>query len=574
MYTNHVNIQIIISLLKQHNIKHLVLSPGTRNAPLVHSVETDSFFTCYSIVDERSAAYFALGLSASIDAPVCLSCTSSTAACNYLPAIKEAYEKHIQLIALTADRDRHLLYQMEDQMIDQVNMYKGYTKCSVNLPAVKCDDDIWFCERSINKVILELDHHGKGPVHINFEVSKIGNFSTKQLPVYRKITRVESFADARMLKNYQEKLACKKRILVLCGEYYSQSDELEKLLKEFAQKYNAVISYDYFSNITNDAFLKTVMITEAMDAEEFKKFLPDLVITIGSHVWSFIKYKLRHNGRMFEHWRISSDGEVIDGFKALTNVFECPPEAFFKAMNQVESSNNDNQYYQLWKNRINSVCYPDLKFTNFSVVRDFIKQIPDGSLLHLSILNSTRLINFWSLGSNVRCFSNLGADGIDGSISTFLGQSNVNDKLSFLVIGDLSFLYDLNATLIQLHENQRILLINNFAGGEFHTNFGLDSISTLNQHIAAGHHTKLAAWISMLNVKYLCASNQQELNESLKVFVSKSEVPIILEVFTDADTDAKTLKKFYSINRTHTNKTFVKKFIYKALRVLKLKRKI
>lgn len=574
MYTNLINVQIIISLLKQHNIKHLVLSPGTRDVPLVHSVEMDPFFTCYSIVDERSAAYFALGLSAALDEPVCLSCTSSTATCNYLPAIKEAYEKHIQLVALTADRDMRRLYQMEDQMIDQVDMYKNFTRCSVDLPIVYRDDDIWFCERSVNKALLELNHHGKGPVQINFQVTDIGDFSVKELPIYRKITRVEDCGIPEVQKEYQEKLAVKKRILVICGEHYSKSDELMTLMKEFYDKYNVVVSYDYFSNVTNDAFLKTVMITEAMDDDEFKKFLPDLVITIGSHVWSFIKYKLRDNCKSFDHWRISPDGEAIDGLKALTNVFECTPEAFFKSMNQGVLSKNNNQYYQLWKTRIDSIYYPDLKFSNFSVIRDFTKQIPDGSLLHLSILNSTRLTNFWPMGSNVRCFSNLGADGIDGSLSTFLGQSSISsidNKLSFLIIGDLSFLYDLNATLMQLHKNQRILVINNFAGGEFHTNFGLDYMSTLNQHVAAGHHTKISKWVSMMNVKYLSASNQHELDESLKVLVSDSEIPIVLEAFTDANTDSQILKEFYSINIRITSKTFIKKCVKKILRVLKLK---
>jgi 2-succinyl-5-enolpyruvyl-6-hydroxy-3-cyclohexene-1-carboxylate synthase len=566
MYTSLVNVQIIISLLKQNNIMHLVLSPGTRNVPFVHSVETDPFFTCYSIVDERSAGYFALGLSEALDEPVCISCTSSTATCNYLPAMKEAQKNHIQLIALTADRDMRFLYQMEDQMINQENMYKRYTKCSINLPVIRDDDDIWFCVRNVNKALLELNHYEKGPIQINYQVAAIGNFLVKELPVFRKMDRIEEENVPIVRNEYQEKLASKKRILVLCGEHYDRSDELKELLKNFLQKYNAVISYDCFSNVTSDSFLKTVLVTEAMDNDEFEGFLPDLVITVGIHIWSTIKYKLKDYGKKIEHWHIAKDGQVVDGLKALTSIFECTPALFFKSMNQGRVSQNDNKYYCLWKKRINLVRYPKLRFTNFSIIRDFAMQIPEDSLLHLSILNSVRLINFCALKSQVRCFANLGADGIDGTLSTFLGQSNMEDELSFLIIGDLSFLYDLNASLMQLKRNQRILVINNFAGGEFYTNFGLDCFTTLNKHIAAGHHTKISEGISMMNATYLSASNQLELNENLKIFVSDSQEAIIMEVFTDADTDSKVLKQFYRMNKKNTVKTFVKKGVRKVFK--------
>ena len=112
MYSNIPGVQILLSLLKQHNIKHLVISPGTRNTALVHSVECDDFFTCYSVVDERSAGFFALGLSEELDVPVCVTCTAATATCNYMPAIKEAYERNIQLIALTADQDTYSKFHM------------------------------------------------------------------------------------------------------------------------------------------------------------------------------------------------------------------------------------------------------------------------------------------------------------------------------------------------------------------------------------------------------------------------------------------------------------------------------
>ena len=168
MKTNIQAVQIIVSLLKQHNIRHIVISPGTRHVPFVHCVEVDSFFTCYSIVDERSAAYFALGLSEALDAPVAFACTSSTAACNYMPAMQEAYERGIQLIALTSDKARYRRYHGISQCIDQVNMYQPFVKMAVDTPIVENNEDYWYCNRCVNEVLLELNHHGKGPVQINF----------------------------------------------------------------------------------------------------------------------------------------------------------------------------------------------------------------------------------------------------------------------------------------------------------------------------------------------------------------------------------------------------------------------
>lgn len=568
MYTNLVNVQVIISLLKQNNIRHVVLSPGTRNVPFVHSVETDPFFQCYSIVDERSAAYFAIGLSESLDEPVCVSCTSSTATCNYMPAVKEAFEKHIQLVVLSADRDYHYLYQMEDQMIDQVDMYRGYVNCSVDLPVVRTQEDKWYCIRQVNRALLELDHHTRGPVQINFQVINPKVFNCEKLPQYRKINRYVINDKETIWEELAERLMGKRRILVLCGQNWLESELLSKELSFFFEKTNSVISYDYFSNVSNDQFLKTVLITEAMEAEEFADYLPDLVITLGSHLWSFIKLKLRAYPGQYEHWSINPTGEIEDAFMALTSIFECQPEEFFSKINKYCNSKNDKQYYNLWKKRIDRVVFPEMPFSNFYAIKKLMSIIPDGSLVHLTILNSIRLTQFCDIRSNIKCYGNLGADGIDGSLSTFMGQSSENgERLYFLVSGDLSFLYDVNGTLIPLNNNQRFLVINNYAGAEFHKNFDTTAIPMIDDYIAAGHKTKIKDFVADLDVTYLSASSKEELEENMQVFCNSSDKPIVFEVFTDAETDAKLLLKFYAMNRDNSMRIKWRKLNHKIHRV-------
>ncbi|MCC8015493.1 MAG: 2-succinyl-5-enolpyruvyl-6-hydroxy-3-cyclohexene-1-carboxylic-acid synthase [Eubacterium sp.] len=558
MYTNLINVQVIISLLKQYGISKLVLSPGTRNVPFVHSVETDPFFKCYSVVDERSAAYFALGLSEASGEPVCVSCTSSTAACNYMPAVKEAYEKNIPLIVLSADRDFHYLFQMEDQMIDQVDMYGEYVNCAVNLPIVRNDEDRWFCIREVNKALIELNHRRVGPVQINFQVIDPKTFTCEKLPSYRRINL--NLPDKTDWSRLAKALSSKKRILVLCGLNWENCSELTAELEAFFKNTNSVISYDYFSNVRSECFLKTVLVTEAIEAEEFEDYLPDLVITLGSHLWSFIKLKLRAYHGSFEHWSISPSGKIEDAFRGLTNVFECEPYIFFRKINECISGSNDMAYYKKWKERIDRVKFPQIPFSNFFAVQRLMEHIPNDSLIHLTILNSIRLVQFCDVKNNIKCYANLGADGIDGCLSTFLGQSAEHkDKLCFLLSGDLSFLYDANGMEIPLAPNQRFFVINNFAGAEFHKNFDTKAIPMIDDFIAAGHKTKISDFVSDIDADYYSASNEEELLSGIERLCMPNSRPVILEIFTDAETDAKLLLKFYSINRDRSLKMKIRR---------------
>lgn len=191
MYTEVKSYQFILSLLKQYGIKHCVLSAGSRNLPFVHSVEEDSYFKCYSVVDERSAGYFALGLAQELNQPVVISCTSSTATCNYWPPVAEAYYQNVPLIVLTSDRDQRMVGHWEDQLIDQVGMFDRHVRKSVNLPVINDKDDEIYCQRLINEAFLELNRNGaKGPVHINVPTTTYNrSFIVNKLPKAKKIDR-------------------------------------------------------------------------------------------------------------------------------------------------------------------------------------------------------------------------------------------------------------------------------------------------------------------------------------------------------------------------------------------------
>lgn len=560
MYSTVKNVQILISLLKQHRIKYFVNSPGSRNTPLVHSIENDPDFKCYSIVDERSAAFFALGLSEALDEPVCVTCTAATATCNYAPAIKEAYDRNIQLVALTADREKYELYQMKEQLIDQVNMYNDFVKYAIDVPEVKDLNDEVYANRIINEALLELNHNGKGPIQINYSVLNWGDFSAKSIPKQRIINRIdEKNID---YKDIKEELENKKRIIFYIGMDISENDKLSILLNEIEKEYNCVVLCDNYSNINGEKFINASVLGECITKTEIEKMLPDLIITIGTVFYSPIRSFFSNPKYNFENWQVAMDGKINDGFKRLTRVFECSPLTFLENIKN-KSITNSNEYYDIWKKRMDKLKYDELGFTNFSVIRDFCKSVPENSIVHASVLNAIRISNYFGFKNNVKCFANVGADGIDGALSTYIGEANSTDKLSFLLVGDLSFLYDLNSIEYIDKNNMRILVINNYAGAEFYKNFGLKMIPTLDKHVAARHHTKIKDTIISENIKYIKAENQEELDKGLKEFVKTSDEPIIFEVFTDANTDATTLKRFWNKNKEEGIKGDVKKILNK-----------
>ena len=470
MYTELKPYQMIIGMLKKYNIRHCVLSAGSRNVPFVHSIEEDPFFKCYSVVDERSAGYFALGLAQELNEPVVISCTSSTATCNYWPPIAEAYYQNVPIIVLTSDRNPSMLGQWEDQMINQVGMYDRHVRKSVNLPIINDEDDIYYCERLINEAFLELNHNGSGPVHINIPMKAYNNsFNVKELPEVKKIDRVVIEDNESIWNTKIQKLKNAKKIMVICGQKSHVSKELNNELKTFFDKFNSVIVAEHMSNInlTESLNLNIVMDARYVTTKKVSEFVPDIIISFGGNIFSGIKEQLRKFYTQTEHWAIQEDGRVVDTFKSITNIFECSPEFFFNKCNNENNIKNDYIYYDRLKKYVNSVIYPEFEYSQVYAIQETVKRIPENSILHLSINNSIRITNFFKLNNNIKVYANIGTHGIDGCLSSFLGQAIATDKNAYLIIGDLAYFYDMNATRLRhIKKNVHILLINNQGGSE------------------------------------------------------------------------------------------------------------
>lgn len=580
MYTELKSYQIIIALLKEYGINQCVLSAGARNVPFVHSVEEDPFFTCYSVVDERSAGYFALGLAQQTGKPVVISCTSSTAACNYWPPVAEAFYQNVPLVVLTSDRDPALLGQREDQMIDQVGMFDRHVRKSVNLPIVKDDDDFRLCQRLVNEALLELDHREGGPVHINVPMKWYStSFTVSKLPSVTKIRRL-SIEDAHSVwEEMADRLRGYKRILVVCGQKSVPSRELKWQLETFFKRYSCAIAAEHMSNMHVEGSINTFVSMEGkyITPKKFDELCPELVISFGGNIMQGLKPQLRTEKKEFEHWLVSPDGMVCDLFGHLSTIFECSPEYFFRSMNDYagELSKADLTYYNELKTYSDGVLHPEFPWSNVYAIEKVAQGIPDDSVVHLSINTAIRAMNFFELPGDVRVYANIGTYGIDGCLSSFLGQATATDGPAFLVIGDLAFFYDMNALRIRhTRNNVRILLLNNRGGEEFYYN-GMWQNDKSDLHTSARHSTEARGWAESCGYRYLRANDKTTFNEGLPKFLGESDRPILFEVFTEMSTDAKAIFDFYDASRPHdavsdikrAGKDFVKKTIGKETAV-------
>ncbi|MBQ5399034.1 MAG: 2-succinyl-5-enolpyruvyl-6-hydroxy-3-cyclohexene-1-carboxylic-acid synthase [Ruminococcus sp.] len=588
MYTDLKNVSILISLLKQYNIRHLVISAGTRHIPLVFSVEQDDFFTTYSVVDERSASFFALGLIEKLRCPVAVVCTSGTAACNYVSAVNEAYYQQLPLVVLTADRNNYYTNQQEEQMVVQPGLYGKAVRRCVNLPVVRDEKDAWYCARLVNEALLELDHRVSGPVHINFPVEDnyplkdgIFSFGTDTLPKAVKINRLTASDSREKLEKKVRELK-DSRVLIFYGQYKPIDDEEKKQIERFVNMFNCVVSVDLLANMRCSKAIFTYPINSRLTADAMQSLMPDIVITMNAHTVSLLKARLKGYTGSFRHWHISRDGEISDPFRAQTDIMEFDNKAFFKAFSDTAEelgAEPDDSYFRLWSETVASLSSGlraeecELPFSETYIAQQFIPRIPSGSLLHLANSNSVRVANYFMTQEGVEVYCNRGTHGIDGSMSAFIGQSNVCDGLCFLLIGDLSFFYDMNALWNRYAgSNVRILVMNNSGGAIFHAPYYRkgEEFKRIDRHIAAAHCFGAKEWAQAAGFEYLKADDKESLGSALDRLFSESDRPILVEAFTDKDVDADTMMNLTkSLKQTNASSKLASKLPQPAKKALK-----
>ena len=535
------NIQILVTLLRDYGIKHIVLSPGGRDVPLIRMFENNSNqFVLHRVTDERSAAYYGMGIATQLRQPVACVCTSGTAASNFLPAVTEAYYTGIPLIVITADRYGVYLNHGEDQTIPQKHIYSGVIKMEVTLP----ESDGWRSDyqtrRDVASCILESTHNGFGPVHINVPVDNISvgaDIASQHwnlLPyIYPHIQRVSFNNGQTDMIRWVNSLKKSNKILVVYGQNILLTEKQKNNIRRFASKFNCVIVTDPISNLHGEYILMPHNMLQSISKDTFNKELsPDILISVGGKrlMNDPLTYKIRGGLGNIRHWAVTPDGKIKDFYFRLSSVIEATEDYFFEwfADNAGDIKNN-GVYYEKWRSMSEKYHAPEItQFNSLYIQSKFFPAIPKNSILHLGVGQTFIECRRFTIDDSIEVHCNMGTNGIDGCTSTFMGQCAVIDnKLCFLIVGDLSFFYDMNSIWNKpLKKNIRILLVNNNGTGLLRGH-NLQAVSSV-------HNTSAEGWVRSTGFDYISAHTKEEYENGLKLFFSnKAEKAIFFEVFCE-----------------------------------------
>lgn len=559
MFPTNNSVLQLVSLLKAHGVKRHVISAGSRHKQIEIALGCDPYFEIYSVVDERSASFFALGLIQKYNEPVGILCTSGTASSNYGSAISEAFYQHLPLLVITTDKPMRQQDQQEDQMIRQIGQYANTAKFVTNLPEINTSADEWHLNRLINEALLELDHHGKGPVHINIPIASYEDtFETKELPEYRVINRLSYSMTSEIATQYANSLANKK-ILIVLGEGQPMTDKQQNALDSFVKKFDCILLADKMSNCHHENVLENSLpLLLALSNADLAELKPDLIITCRAN-YSFndaFKGFVRRCGGGIEHWYVSPSGKVVDPFRSLSTVFEMEEFDFMARMVAESIKMADSfDYSGTWKLVSFSIDEPNFDFCHITAIGKLLKSIPKSSCLQLANSHTVRMAQFFDIDPSINVFCNRGTDGIDGSMSTAVGYAAPEDQLVFLMIGDLSFFYDMNALWnVHINKNIRIMMVNN-GGGSILTvpKCNYPDGSKLPAYIKARHNVTAKAWVEDRGFNYYSATNIEELEKGINALTdAASEMPVFLEVFTDNETDFRLVSNYFGLIRRTT----------------------
>ena len=537
--------QSILQLFKAKNIQHIVISPGSRNAPLTIGFTNDSFFTCYSIVDERCAAFFGLGIAQQIKQPVALVCTSGSALLNYYPAIAEAFYSQIPLIVVSADRPTEKIDIGDGQTIRQRNVFENHSLMNANLTENASAENDRLIQLAIEKA-----KKLKGPVHINVPFEE-PLYNSIDLPTYT-ATEIENLMEEESVNNFDPSLFYSaKKIVVLIG---SQDPQVinQKNIDFLAELPQTVVLTEINSNVHHPYIVSNIdtLITTFTD-EDFKNFQPDLLITFGGMV---VSKRVKAMFRAYppkQHWHVDSL-RAYDTFGSLTAHVKQSANSFIEQLKEgtsIKESNFAATIHQLMNERkaghqryLQSIPFSDLKAFD-----GIWKQLPQN--IHLQISNSAviRYAQLFETHPSVDVYCNRGTSGIDGSTSTAMGAAVASTKQTVLITGDISFFYDSNGLWNNyIPNNFKIIIINNSGGGIFRILPGHQENSTFNTFFETEHQLTAEHLAKMYGFKYVTAKNETELEMALKLLFTNNEEPQILEVFTPSKINRDLLRNYFT----------------------------
>lgn len=561
MYSDIPAAQTLVLYFKSKGVKNIVISPGSRNAPLTISFTKNSFFNCFSIVDERCAAFFAMGMAQHLQEPVAVICSSGSAMLNFYPAVAEAYYSDIPLVVVSADRPSYRIDIGDGQTIRQENVLERHIGYSANLK-----QDVSHATKTISKYgesllgnsqeevqvhnekeiakALAIAFDEKYPVHINipFEEPLYGRVEEPSIQIQN--IEIETGLGTPTEENWDElskiwSNSSKKMVLVGVNRHSVIEAEVLEML---ANDPNTVLFTETTSNLHHPDFFESIdsiiaPIEKSESREElFQKLQPELLVTFGGLIVSKkIKAFLREY-KPEQHWHIDTK-KANDTFYCLTKHIKINPNQFFKRMGA--NGSDESNFKTFWEHRKDNYekkrkdYLKEIPFSDFMAFDRIIKTIPKGYQVHLANSSTVRYAQLFAMDPSLQVFCNRGTSGIDGTTSTAIGSSIYSNMPTVLLTGDLSFFYDSNALWNKyLRPDFRIVLINNSGGGIFRILPGKEDTEEFETFFETSHQLSAKHLAKMYGFDHITAKNENELEAGLEEFYSSSERTKILEVAT------------------------------------------
>ncbi|PRP66885.1 2-succinyl-5-enolpyruvyl-6-hydroxy-3-cyclohexene-1-carboxylic-acid synthase [Nonlabens agnitus] len=556
MMTSVLHAQQIIQLFKKRDIKNIIISPGSRNAPLTISFSQDSFFNCYSIVDERCAGHFAMGIAQQLQEPTVLLCTSGSALLNYYPAVAEAYYSEIPLIVLSADRPPHKIDIGDGQTIRQKHVFANHILFDTQLEMITRSDQKEYLitnERQLNKAInTAISKHG--PVHINVPFEEPLYNTVEQPSMDVKVMDVLKDETTEIPAAFYENWNNSKRKLVILSTLNPPVFEKEDIDRLTADGSVLVMS-EVSSNIVHENIvwgIDTLIAPIEFDDDQIAALQPDMVVTIGGMI---VSKKIKQYLRRFEtniHYHIGKRRAYDTFFKLAAHIKIAPRKWLHSLPVQTQPSTYQEQWLHHFKDYLSKrpAYFEKIGWSDMKVFELLFEHLPDDIVLQLGNSSTIRYAQLFKMNATHRIFSNRGTSGIDGCTSTAIGAAVGSGMPTVLITGDLSFFYDSNGLWNNyIPKNFKIILINNSGGGIFRILPGEKQEVYFSTYFETTHHLDASHLCAMHGFGYTKIDEEFAFAKAYQQFIHTNTAPQLLEIQTPREINDKILLDYFKFLR-------------------------
>ena len=546
-----LNVQLSDETLLAFGIEHIVHSPGSRNGALTMQFANDNRFKTYSVIDERSAGFVALGMAQQIKKPVVVCCTSGSATANYYPAVTEAFFQNVPLIVLSADRPEHLVDNFDGQTIRQKDIFEKHSVHNVQLSESEETDDLTR-NMLLTKYALIDCINKSAPIHINMPFSEpLYEYVTTPDIVIDNITIDEKVYPEIDVFDYMKRWNASTKKLVLVG-MHSPNEQFNQLLEQLGNDDSVVILHEVTSNIHHPRFFNKIdQVIFPYPEEELLELKPDILLTIGQNIVSKKLKRFIREHQPTQHWHLDEYWQP-DTYQCLTDKIETKPEYFLEQLvNFINPKASD--YYQKWNQiRINNEKKHNeyiqmIPFSDLKAFDSIIRNYPEKWQIQYGNSTVIRYGLLFNHNASNPIFCNRGTSGIDGSTSTAIGACVASGDNTVMITGDISFFYDSNALWnVNIPNNFRIILINNGGGNIFKFIPGPSDTDVVEEFFETKHHLTAEHLAKMFNFEHLIVSNLSDLEDAFKDFYASSNRPKILEIDTKNSANDSILRGYFS----------------------------